>query len=129
MDSPGDSIDSRTASGDEASVTAGGRVQGDPGTAPPTDGDPRDRQLKACERALFYIGERMQDNPDVGYYLGYGTEIFHRIAVAIATLTDKPLDEVEKALREDRQPHYRRRQPEVIRLREKLDELREQFGV
>lgn len=72
----------------------------DPGTAPPTEGDPHDRKLKACESALFYIGRQIQENPDVRHYLGFGTEMFHRIAVAIATLTDKPSDEVEQALRE-----------------------------
>src|SRR5262245_17277402 len=99
----------------------------DPGTAPATK-DADTRKIEACTSALVYLGRQIQENPDVCYYIGFGTESFHRIAVALATLTDRSVDEVEAALREDRQPSYRRREPEVVILRKRVDELRELTG-
>lgn len=82
---------------------------------------------QASERALTYFVERLQDNPDVRYYCGFGTEIFYRTAQAIAAITGKPMEEVESVMREDRQPAHRRREAEVHTLRDKIDELRRQL--
>lgn len=84
----------------------------------------------AAEKAVLYLAQRIGEDPNVGYYCGYGTQVFYLTAQALAALTGKPLDAVEKELREDRQPSYRRQEPEVIRLRERIDELqRELDGV
>lgn len=81
----------------------------------------------AAEKAVLYFAQRMGEDPNVGYYCGYGTEVFARTAQAVASLTGKPLEEVEKALKEDRQPSYRRQEPEVLRLRDQIDELRREL--
>lgn len=81
----------------------------------------------AAEKAVLYLASRLQEDPNVGYYCGYGTQVFYLTAQAVAVLTGKPLPEVEKALREDRQPSYRKQDPEVIRLRDQIDELRREM--
>jgi hypothetical protein len=77
--------------------------------------------------AVKHTLDQIQVNPDVRYYCGWGTQIFYLLIRAEAAHLGKPLDEIETARRQDRQPSYRRREPEVLRLREKLDELRNQL--
>lgn len=85
--------------------------------------DPREQLYAAVKHTL----DQIQENPDVHYYCGWGTQIFYLLIMAEAAHLGKPLDEVEAARRKDRQPSYRRREPEVIRLREQRDELRAQL--
>lgn len=83
----------------------------------------RDQLYAAVKHTL----DQIQENPDVHYYCGWGTQIFYLLIRAEAAHLGKPLDEVETERRKDRQPSYRRREPEVLRLRDKLDELRNQL--
>lgn len=85
-----------------------------------TPASERDQLYAAVKHTL----DQIQENPDVGYYCGWGTQIFYLLIRAEAAHLGKPLDEVEAERRKDRQPAYRRRDPEVHRLR---DELRAQL--
>lgn len=85
--------------------------------------DPREQLYAAVKHTL----DQIQENPDVHYYCGYSTQIFYLLVRAEAAHLGKPLDEVEAARRIDRQPSYRRREPEVLRLRDQIDELRREL--
>lgn len=80
----------------------------------------RDAAEKACE----YILRRMQEDPDVRYYLGPGTESYRLLCVAAAEWTGMPLAEVERKCAIDCQPAHRKREPEVLRLRKEIEALR-----
>lgn len=82
-----------------------------------------------CYQAVKYMLDRIQDNPDVRYYCGFGTQMFYLLIRAEAAELGKPLAEVEVARRQDTQPSYRRREAEVLRLRDQMDELRHQVGM
>jgi hypothetical protein len=71
--------------------------------------------------AIAYLMRRLGEDPDVAYYLGYGTESFRQLCLAQAALTGKSFEEVERLARIDRQPSYRRREPEVLMLRKRLN--------
>ena len=73
--------------------------------------------------AVAHVLDQIQVNPDVHYYCGWGTQIFYLLVRAEAAYLGKPLDLVEAERRLDRQPSYRRREPEVCRLRDQRDEL------
>jgi hypothetical protein len=77
--------------------------------------------------AVKHVLDQIQENPDVRYYCGWGTQIFYLLIRAEAAHLGKPLEEIENERMNDRQPSYRKREPEVLRLREKLDELRAQL--
>jgi hypothetical protein len=77
--------------------------------------------------AIAYTLDRIQVDPDVRYYCGFGTELFYQLVQAEADYLGKPLEEIEAERRQDRQPSYRRREPEVVRLRDQLAELRQQW--
>lgn len=49
--------------------------------------------------AVEYIARRIQEDPDVGYYLGPLTEAHRRVCLVIAVHTGRPLAEVEGAIR------------------------------
>jgi hypothetical protein len=83
----------------------------------------RDQLYAAVKHTL----DQIQENPDLHYYAGYGTQVFYLLIRAEAAHLGKPLDEVEHERRKDRQPSYRRREPEVLRLRDQLGELRRQL--
>jgi len=85
--------------------------------------DARDLLYAAVSHTL----DQIQVNPDVHYYCGWGTQIFYLLVKAEAACLGKPLDEVEKERRKDRQPAHRRREAEVLRLRDQRDELRTQL--
>lgn len=86
-------------------------------------GDARDELYAAVKHTL----DQIQENPDVHYYCGWGTQIFYLLVRAEAAHLGRPLVEIEAERRTDRQPSYRRRQPEVVRLRDQRDELRTQL--
>jgi hypothetical protein len=81
----------------------------------------------AAVKAVVYLAQRIQDNPDIGYYCGWGTQVFYLTARAVSVIEGRPFNEVEKFMAEDKQPEYRRVQPEVIRLRERVHELQGQL--
>lgn len=73
--------------------------------------------------AVSYLIHRIQTDPDVGYYLGWGTEAFRRLCLAQAALTGRLLDEVERDARRNLIPAHREQRPQVAILRERLEEL------
>lgn len=78
--------------------------------------------------AVKYTLDRIQEDPNLRYYAGPSTQVFYLLVRAEAAYLEKSVDEVEKTRRRDLQPEYRKTQPEVLRLREKLDELRTEMG-
>lgn len=76
--------------------------------------------LAPPEDAVMYLIRRLQESPDVRYYLGSGTEAFHRIAKAYAHITGKALDVAGQEILSVK-PHG---EPDVLRLRDMLDEER-----
>ena len=77
--------------------------------------------------AVKYTLDQIQENPDLHYYAGWGTQVFYLLILAEAAHLGRPIAEVEAARRLDRQPSHRRREPEVLRLRDERDELRRQL--
>jgi hypothetical protein len=92
-----------------------------------TDETPAVSERDQLYAAVKHTLDQIQENPDVHYYCGWGTQIFYLLIRAEAAHLGKPLEEIETERRKDRQPSYRRRKPEVLRLRDKLDELRNQL--
>lgn len=85
--------------------------------------------VEALYEAVKHTLDQIQINPDLHYYAGFGTQVFYLLVRAEAAHLGISLDTVETARRKDRQPDYRRREPEVLRLRDQLDELRQQVGM
>lgn len=79
---------------------------------------------EALYEAVKYVLDRSQTDPDLGYYLGPGMQAFYLLCKAEAAHLGRPLAEVEKERRRDLQPQHARREPEVVRLRNELEELR-----
>lgn len=79
--------------------------------------------------AVKYTLDRIQEDPNLRYYAGYSTQVFYLLVRAEAAYLGQPLAEVEADRRRDLQPHYRKTQPDVIRLRHQLDELRAECGL
>lgn len=94
-------------------------------TPTPTTATAEDREVLYA--AVNHVLDQIQVNPDVRYYCGYGTQIFYLLVRAEAAFLGKDLQEVEASRRKDLQPSYRRREPEVINLRDKIDELRREL--
>jgi hypothetical protein len=76
-----------------------------------------------CVAAITYTLERAQRDPDLGYYIGPGTETFRLLCTAEAALRAKPLADVEKDRGRDLQPPHSKREPEVVELRRRRDEM------
>jgi hypothetical protein len=74
-------------------------------------------------RAVKYALDRTQTDPDFRWVCGWGTEAFHRLCVAEAEHLGKPLEEIEKTRTVDLQPDYRKREPEILVLRKRIEEL------
>jgi len=74
-------------------------------------------------RAVKYALDRSQTDPDFHWVCGWGSEAFHRLCVAEAAYLGKPLEEIERERKRDLQPDYRRREPEVLVLRKRVEEL------
>lgn len=72
-------------------------------------------------RAVRYVLDRSQRDPDLGYYIGPGTQAFKELCQAEAAYTGKPLAEIEEARGTDLQPEYRKRAPEVVTARYERD--------
>ena len=78
----------------------------------------------AADQAVKYILDRIQTDPDLRYYMGSMTESFRLLCLAEAEFTGKRLDQVEAERKRDLQPEYRKRRPEIVELKEKLEALR-----
>lgn len=75
--------------------------------------------------AAEYALDRIQTDPDVRYYCGWGTEMFHLLCVAEAAHLGLALETVEASRRVDLQPVYRKRDPRVVELQERVRALEE----
>jgi hypothetical protein len=89
-----------------------------------SDASKSESNAALCE-AVKYVLDRSQTDPDLGYYLGPGTQAFYLLCKAEAAHLGKPLQEVEAQRRKDLQPAHCKREPEVLRLRKELDEARQ----
>jgi hypothetical protein len=88
-----------------------------------TTSAPIDQLYAAVKHTL----DRIQEDPNLRYYAGYSTQVFYLLVRAEAAFLGKSVEDVEKDRRRDLQPAYRKTQPEVLRLRDELDELRREF--
>ncbi len=82
-----------------------------------------DNATSALYEAVKYALDRSQTDPDLGYYLGPGTQAFYLLCKAEAAHLGQPLAEIEKERRRDLQPAHSKRAPEVLELRERVREL------
>lgn len=73
--------------------------------------------------AVKYVLNRIAEDPGARWVMGWGTESFRRLCVAWAAHTGRPLHEVEEEARVDRQPPHRRREPEVLELRKRIQSM------
>lgn len=78
--------------------------------------------------AVRYLLDRRQEDPDLGYYIGFGTEAFRRLCVAEAVHLGEDLAAVEQRRLQDRQPPHRRREADVVRWRPVVDAAIETHG-
>lgn len=83
-----------------------------------------EEKLEVAANAIRYLLNRIQTDPDMYYYCGWGTESFYRLCQAEAAITGEALKVVEGRRRKDLQPEHRKREPEVEVLRRMLDEAR-----
>jgi hypothetical protein len=81
-------------------------------------------QVAALYKAVKYVLDRSQTDPDLGYQVGPGMQSFFLLCEAEAAFLGKPLTEVEPQRRKDLQPEHCKREPEVLRLRKELEEAR-----
>lgn len=77
--------------------------------------------------AVRYVLDRAQTDPNLGYYLGPGTEAFHRLCRAEALATGRAIADVERERGRDLQPAHDRREPDVLLLRRELDRYRAHY--
>jgi hypothetical protein len=81
----------------------------------------------AAQKACAYLLNRIQTDPDVGYYLGFGTQSFDMLCAAEAEFTGKTLEEVQELRGQDLQPAHRKREPKVLELEARVEELQEKL--
>lgn len=79
--------------------------------------------LGAHRAAVRHVLNVRQENPDVGWYIGWGTESFELLCAAEALVLEQPPDLVCARRNRDLQPEYRRRRPEIVVLRERVHQL------
>jgi hypothetical protein len=82
----------------------------------------RAKATAALYEAVKYTLDRSQTDPDLGYYLGPGMQAFFLLCKAEAAFSGQPLADVEAGRRRDLQPAHRKREPEVLELRRRLEE-------
>lgn len=84
-------------------------------------------QLVLAQSAIKYALDRVQTDPDFAYYMLH-TATHEKLVAAEASILGKDPAKHIKERREDRQPEYRRREPDIVRLRDKLEELERQVA-
>ncbi len=73
--------------------------------------------------AVKYALDRGQKDPDFGYVCGWGSQTFKLLCQAEASYLGKDVEEVERERNRDLQPEHRRREPDLVVLRQKVSEL------
>jgi hypothetical protein len=76
---------------------------------------------------LKHIIRRIREDPDVHFLFGPCTESFELLVLCLSAIDVAPLDNARKYVGADAQPEYRRREPEVLELREKLRACRDKL--
>lgn len=76
---------------------------------------------KVMADAIRYVLDRTQIDPDLRYYLGFGTEAWARLTHAEAMATGDQTESVRRRRDVDRQPAHSKREPEVLTLRKRLE--------
>ena len=89
-----------------------------------TDAERSADAIAASEEAIRYLLGRIQEDPNVHYYCGFGTQAFALLCKAESALTGKPLAEVEQQRRKNLTPRHRQQEPDVELLRREIEELR-----
>jgi hypothetical protein len=79
-------------------------------------------QLAAAHDAITYTLNRVQTDPDFAYYM-LDTETFARLVDAEAAILGLDPEQHRRARREDHQPEHRRREADIVVLRDKLERL------
>lgn len=77
--------------------------------------------------AVRYLLDRVQTDPDLRYLL-LGSEAFARLCQAEAHATGRPLGEVRSARERDAQPAHRRREPDVLALKRRVEQLEDELA-
>lgn len=72
--------------------------------------------------AVLYVLNRIQVDPDLAHHM-LRTEAMHRLCLAEARRFGQELEEVRARREEDLQPSYRKRRPDLVVAREKLERL------
>lgn len=54
------------------------------------------KDLTLAKRAISYTLQRIKSEPNIGYHMGYGTEVFERLTQAAAALFNEPLEKVQE---------------------------------
>lgn len=72
------------------------------------DPAPEAEQLAAAMRAIVYLLDRVQRDPDLGWHV-LGTEAFALLCQAESAYTGEPVEHVRKRRSLDMQPRHRRR--------------------
>jgi hypothetical protein len=80
--------------------------------------------IPLADRAVKYLLDRVQHDPDLRYYCGPGTQAWHLLCWAEAARTGEPIEKVEAERARDLQPDYDRRKPRVVELETELKSLR-----
>lgn len=73
--------------------------------------------------AIEYVLDRSQVDPDLGYLIGIGSESFVRLCAAEALALGELPTVVALRRDVDRQPAHRRREPDVVVLRARVEQL------
>lgn len=81
--------------------------------------------LSPADVAVKYLLDRIQTDPDLYFYAGPMTQSFALLCAAEAARTGESPKEVELRRGKDLQPAYRRREAEVVELRDKVADLRD----
>jgi len=78
---------------------------------------------EAALKAVRHVLNRRQLNPDLGYYIGYGTESFDLLCAAEALVTGEPVEVVQERRSQDMQPTYRKVKRRELQLEERIAAL------
>jgi hypothetical protein len=54
------------------------------------------RELTLAKKAIAYTLQRIKSEPNIGYHMGFGTEVFERLTQAAAALFGEPLKTVQE---------------------------------
>lgn len=85
----------------------------------------RARAESDASKAITYVLDRAQTDPDLGYLVGPMTEVFRLLCQAEATARGESLGAVEARRGKSLVPPHREKRPEVLRLRDEAERLRE----